>query len=250
MKPLSVIELQLTASEKIQFHYSMGSLFHGALMGIIDTEYADYLHTMQLRPYSQCLYYDRDRSSWIWRLSTFDAQAAEQVLTQAISLDKLFLRAKQAEVNITGGEVVREMTYQELLDKHFAHTNDTRRIKLEFLSPTSFKSDNAYMIYPSERLVVGSLLNKWNAYSNVKLEENNLLEDLRGEVYTAGYNLRMNSFSIEGTWIPAFKGMLTIGLKGNIMANRVIRLLCEFSQFSGIGIKTALGMGGVECSFE
>lgn len=247
MKPLTILELALSGSNELKIHQSMGSIFHGALMEIIDSDYADYLHTMQLRPYSQCLYFNKDKEVWLWRLSTFEQNATENILHKVENLQKVYLKQKQAEVHFLSCEVKAELDYRELLDKHFAKTEQNRFLRFDFLSPASFKSDGEYMIYPTPRLILGSLLNKWNSCSDVKLEESNLLENLSGETYVADYNIFMRPFFLEGSRVPAFKGYFTMGLKGNIMANKVLRLLAEFSNFSGVGIKTALGMGCIRC---
>ncbi|MBQ0066679.1 MAG: CRISPR system precrRNA processing endoribonuclease RAMP protein Cas6 [Phascolarctobacterium sp.] len=250
MKPLTILELALSDSNELKIHQSMGSIFHGALMELLNSDYVEFLHTMQLRPYSQCLYFNRDKGVWLWRLSTFEQNATENILQKVENLQKLYLKQKQAEVQFLSCEVKAESDYRELLDKHFAQTRQERYILLNFLSPASFKSNGEYMFYPTPRLILGSLLNKWNTCSEVKLEESNLLENLTAETYIAGYKLASRKFELEGSMVPGFRGEFTLGLRGNIMANRIIRLLAEFAQFAGVGMKTALGMGGINLEFR
>ncbi|MCR4899423.1 MAG: CRISPR system precrRNA processing endoribonuclease RAMP protein Cas6, partial [Treponema sp.] len=60
------------------------------------------------------------------------------------------------------------------------------------------------------------------------------------------YNLHTHPFSVEGRRIIAFRGTLKLGLFKNDMNARLASLLCCFASYCGIGIKTALGMGGTE----
>ena len=56
------LELKLACEEELA--YQMASLFHGALMELLPSEYADKLHLSQLHPYVQHLEY-RD-GEWYW----------------------------------------------------------------------------------------------------------------------------------------------------------------------------------------
>ena len=53
---LGKLELKLRCAEEL--NYQMASLFHGVLMELIPSEYADYLHLSQLHPYSQHVEYN------------------------------------------------------------------------------------------------------------------------------------------------------------------------------------------------
>jgi CRISPR/Cas system endoribonuclease Cas6 (RAMP superfamily) len=56
----------------------------------------------------------------------------------------------------------------------------------------------------------------------------------------------MQKFALEGTRIQAFRGSYTLAFKGNLMSRKIMCMLGEFAQYSGIGIKTALGMGATK----
>ena len=63
------------------------------------------------------------------------------------------------------------------------------------------------------------------------------------------FTLTDRSFPLKGHRIPGFVGAwdLENGLSGE--ARQLLNALLYFSQFSGLGIKTTLGMGGVEHAF-
>ena len=52
---------------------------------------------------------------------------------------------------------------------------------------------------------------------------------------------------MEGITIPAYKGNITVKMKGNDTISRYARLLFSFGEYSGVGIKSAIGMGAMKC---
>ena len=93
-----------------------------------------------------------------------------------------------------------------------------------------------------------NLLRQWNQFSTFgMLDTDSLLEDLEAGVYIRDYNLRMGIYGLEGVTIRGFRGQVIMQFKRNIELQRVLVLLSYYSQFTGLGIKTALGMGGVKC---
>ena len=59
------------------------------------------------------------------------------------------------------------------------------------------------------------------------------------------YDLHTNLFHIEGHSIPGFSGTLEIRFCGNREVNCLAAALLQCAVYTGIGIKTALGMGAV-----
>ena len=83
------------------------------------------------------------------------------------------------------------------------------------------------------------------------LEENNLEEHLAQAVKVTGYNLSLQQYSVGGAPIDAFKGRYRLLFRGTQSQNqnRIVALLAAYAEYAGIGVKTALGMGGVKISF-
>ena len=81
------------------------------------------------------------------------------------------------------------------------------------------------------------------------LEENNLEEHLAQAVKVTGYNLSLQQYSVGGAPIDAFKGRYRLLFRGTQSQNRIAALLAAYAEYAGIGVKTALGMGGVKISF-
>lgn len=244
------LEIKIAAPAGVKIYSAMGSVLHGALMQQLDYDYAALLHTQALRPYSQCVYYDKVRQATFWRLNALNKQAQNEILGAAFALSsKVYLEQKNLEIQLLSKEYSAETTYDALAEKFFANPLTGRIVKYNFLTPVGFKSEGNYVIFPQPAMLFNSLIRRWNAFADSNfLAAQDLAKDLSGEVYVKDYMLQMRQYSVDGARIPAFQGMYSLGMKGNIMSNRVIALLSEYANYCGVGIKTALGMGAVKSS--
>ena len=103
---------------------------------------------------------------------------------------------------------------------------------------------------PVNVYIFRSLLKRWNAFcGGLVLEENNLEEHLAQAVKVTGYNLSLQQYSVGGAPVDAFKGRYRLLFRGTQSQNRIAALLAAYAEYAGIGVKTALGMGGVKISF-
>ena len=79
MEKLSSLRLRLDV-ECAQISYRQGSLFHGAIMEILNSEYADELHQSQLHPYSQ--YLESDSNGYVyWVVNCTNRKASDNILS-------------------------------------------------------------------------------------------------------------------------------------------------------------------------
>ena len=136
-----------------------------------------------------------------------------------------------------------ETTYKELMD-HFYEDDGKRYIQIHFLSPTAFKQNGRYLFYPDLRCVFQSLMNKYDsATAENTMHDEDTLEQICEHAQVIRYDLKSVSFSLEGVKIPSFIGKITIKLHGTDTMANFVNMLFEFGEYSGVGIKTSLGMG-------
>lgn len=237
-----VLDLQLPEGEKLVS--SMGSIFHGALMGMLPWDMADDLHKNALRPYSQYVHFERDSKKQLWELSTLDDNVFEAFIEALTSRENIFLRHKNYVVSYKALEQ-KNSSYEALADIVFDKAAAPVGVKLSFVTTCSFKRDGEYMIFPDIRVLLEGLLNKWQAFATIALEEDNLIENLASNCRIARYELRTQKFQLEGHGLTGFAGKIQISFRGNEMLRRILGLVMLFAEYSGVGIKTALGMGAV-----
>lgn len=243
------IELVIVADPSIKIVQSIGSVLHGVLMEFVGTDYAGQLHEAGLRPYSQYVYFDKDRKQYIWRLSVVTADAINRIVRPMLEMpEKIFLKQKRGHLYIKDRTILEETSYEDLIHKFWSSDVFYTHAKLQCMSTTSFKVDKKYTIFPEAFRIYRYLLRQWNQFSTFgMLDTDSLLEDLEAGVYIRDYNLRMGIYGLEGVTIRGFRGQIVMQFKRNPELQRILALLSSYSQFTGLGIKTALGMGGIKC---
>ena len=244
---LTTIEVKLGLPQNVKINQSMGSVMHGALMEIVASEDADRLHEVGLRPFSQYLYYDRSRAAFFWRISALNKAAFDSVLAPVLQYDKdLVLKQKGYSITLIEKKIVSQSSYEKIADEVFLSDYKYSGCEMKFRTSTGFKSAEQYVIFPQTSLIFQSLINRWNLFSTmVKLEDEKAFQHLGENTFISSYDMQMRMFYIGNGKIPSFTGKLELHLTGNETMRRLVALLMEFSNYSGVGIKTALGMGGI-----
>lgn len=222
--------------------YRQSSNLQGVIMESIFPEYADHLHRSTLNPYSQCLIKEKEKK--IWYIRTITEEAYENVLLPM---------AQKKEIEIKGGKVKAKVLKREIelyseedLMREFYEERCPRYFTLDFLTPTAFKRDDKYVNYPELRLLYGSLMRKYSAASGMwNMEDEETLEQLTESSGIIQYKLQTMPFPLEKVKIYGFRGTVCIHVRGPETMARYVRLLLRFGRFSGVGIKTGMGMGAV-----
>ena len=244
---LRQFEAELYLPDGARAPASMGSILHGALIEQLPEDYADYLHTENLRPYSQSIRWDRARERVIWRIGTLEETAGEIIGTALEHMEQIFLRQKNYTASVHDLRCVSQRSYQDIADTYFRAKTAPRGAEIHFLTPTSFKQGGAYIILPESALILQSILTRWNRFCpDIRIEEDDLVQTLAAHTRLTRYALRSAAFSVEGYSIRGFRGQIALQFTGSDMVRRILGTLLAFAPYAGIGIKTALGMGAAE----
>ncbi len=158
------------------------------------------------------------------------------------------IEKKEIHVKILGKEL-HTIPKQELLQEFYSPSADAspgnKILSFEFVTPTSFRSNGKYVIMPDAELIFKSLMNKYSAASSdMDMYDDETLQQLKEHTEIIRYQLRSASFPLEGVRIPSFLGKMTVKVGGTDTMARYARLLARFGEYSGVGIKASLGMGG------
>lgn len=233
------LKLELAADD---IDYKKSSNLQGIIMENIDTEYAGILHGNQLNPYSQCLI--REDGKNIWCIKTLTKEAYKQIIQPMSEVKLVTFKKSSREV----GLIKRQLEWceeRELLDE-FYDVPCPKYLDVQFLTPTAFKQDGHYVIYPDLRLIYGSLMRKYSAVSGeLDMVDEDLLNQLTDYSSITRYRLQTILFPLEKTNITGFVGNISIRVHGPETLARYVRLLLRFGEFSGVGIKTGMGMGAM-----
>ena len=125
--------------------------------------------------------------------------------------------------------------------------------RLTVRTPAAFKSRGRYQILPTQRLILQSLIKQWNGCfpgCPIEDEDGQGMETIAAGLLCRGYQLRDQSYFLKGNHVPGFVGSLTLDSTCLSGFHRTLAdALLYFSGYSGIGIKTTLGMGGIRHLF-
>lgn len=225
--------------------YRKSSNLQGVLFENISTEYAEILHEQNLHPYSQ--YLEKTSDKILWHINTLDDEAGCQIIDtlKKDEFSSFVIKKTNQKINIISK--TEHSVNQSDLMKEFYDNESQRYLDLRILTPTSFKQQGRYVIYPDLRLIFQSLMNKFSAVlPDVQMSDEETLEQLVNSSQITRYNLRSCTFPMEGVKIPSFMGRITIKCNGSGTMSNFIRLLLRFGEFSGIGVKTGMGMGAIK----
>lgn len=242
---LAQLILELKPENGLKMDYYKASLLQGILMEQIDPAYAARLHEGGLNPYSQCLC--TEKGSIFWRICALNQEAYQNVLIPAAGMagKSFYLEHNQEKIEVLNCQMEQKDDRKWHEELYSAETD--RYITVEFYTPTAFKSQGQYIFYPDLRLIYQSLMNRYDTVSeDVALKNAETLEQLTESSTVVRYRLKSTVYHLEGIRIPAFLGSITVKVNGPRMMVNFANILFNFGCFSGVGIKTSMGMGAMK----
>ena len=239
---LAHLKMSLVADD-LNLHKA--SALQGVMFENIDSDFAERMHSQNIHPYSQ--YLVNENESYFWIVNTLNEESYENIILPLLNPQFKEFKVKNGNVDVkVTAKKLRQLSEEELLKRFYEESAD-RNIGIHIRTPMAFKQNGNYNIVPDIRLIFQSLMNKYNvAYTNMSMFDFDTLENITENTIVTRYNLRSAAFAMEGIKIPGFLGKMTFRFKGTETMARYARLLLEFGEFSGIGIKTAMGMGAMD----
>lgn len=138
-----------------------------------------------------------------------------------------------------------EILYQTLVANE---PEPVRRFELKFLTPTAFAQGRTHLPLPVPTLMLRSWLERWNHFAPVYLGGDELIQYLGDAIALSRHRIQSQIFPIHTGWMTGFMGDVTLQVISKIdpLVANVAHLLIAYSEFSGTGMKTRLGMGNTE----
>lgn len=243
MSLLAELRLDLKVNSEEKIGHLQSSLFQGVLMENINKDYAETIHQTGLHPYSMCI---SNKEGLIWTIRTINDDAYHNIIEPLLApqFKSFELKKKETTVDVINKSITT-VSYEDLM-KTFNSDSTDKYLTVSFESPTAFKSNEAYVFMPDVRLVFGSLMRKYSAASSdMEMTDEETLQYIINHTAIQDYRIKSTRFHLEGTKIPAFVGDVTFRFRGTDTMARYARLLLEFGEYSGVGIKCGMGMGSI-----
>lgn len=213
-----------------------------ALLSQAPPEPATSLHGQAPAALTQYLLPEKGGGVWTLNLLGVEAQPLGEVLE---GLDRLSLHGAVTDCRFAERRRSRIESAEALFTLGAARQGDWT---LCFETPTAFKSHGEYLILPTARLLMQSLVKKWNlAFPETQIEDEDGegLDALAEGLYVRGYRLNRELYRFKGSFVPGFVGSLRLENRLSGFHRELADALLALTPYVSLGAKTAVGMGGV-----
>ncbi|RIH88257.1 CRISPR-associated endoribonuclease Cas6 [Meiothermus luteus] len=232
--------------------YAHGLFF--ALLSRMDPELAQRLHEAPRKPFTLAPLIGRNRALFL-RFTTLDdglfapfLRVLLEAAPEGLPLGDTPYRLMRVLATPEGHSMAGTCAWAEL-----KKAPRRREATLFFQSPTVFATSKPggrtrYTPLPDPRLIVGSLLDKWQAHSPYPYpprEEAALRILFELDLELAGFHsLRFHRVQAGKSFFPGFTGEVTLKLHSeSLEAQEALGRLSALAFYSGVGAKTPYGMG-------
>ena len=241
-----ITQYQITLSPECaqRIEPEWGYHFYAALLSLLPRNTGDRIHGSGITPFSS--YVTAQDNNVHWQISLL-GQESEKILSPVLERqERYFLRRENQSLRVTEIRKKQIQSVEELLA-----LPENRVFKLHFVTPTAFKSEKQYINLPSVPFIMRNLLKKWNGCfaeeCPIEDEDGEGIGQIAAGLRIADYRLSSSGYFLKGQTIPGFTGEAVLKCRLDGFHLTAANLLLHFAPYAGIGIKTALGMGGVRC---
>ncbi|MCL0057763.1 CRISPR-associated endoribonuclease Cas6 [Dehalococcoidales bacterium] len=149
--------------------------------------------------------------------------------------------AKGSEKHPWAATTTHGRLHQQWLDRNDALPN---KVRLKFLSPTTFHLGKRNLPLPLPELVFSSLAKKWDGSAPIPLDVE-VVQMLRERVLLSAFNLKTVMLDFGRFHQVGFIGdcEFTLSMEEDEVLVKILHLLSDFAFYAGVGYKTTMGMG-------
>ncbi len=256
---LAAVDIRLAPASDARAPHPCGHQVHAALLAAVnrvDRRAASELHRdAQVKPFSVSTLWPRMRvqgdvleipghTECRIRLATLDRPTFE-----AFSSALMPLAAVRGSLVINGTDYIVQDVGMCGRSGGAASWSDLcarerEEYALKFVSPTAFRRRGLNVPLPDPQLVLGSLWQRWEAFSTEPFSPQTL-EELTGCVALSVTDIHTRVWRFPRYMMVGFVGIAAFRLTGRPSrdALRLFNGLMNLAPFSGVGYKTTMGMG-------
>lgn len=220
-----------------------GYALYGLLMERLPRELGEELHRPDRFLLRQSVQYDQREGRAGWTVDLFDPRLVQALAPLAaeetLALREMTLRVRQ----VTTAPLPGPAELFPLAEERFG---EARRCRITLLTPCTFRQQERYVLFPTVELMVQSLASRWNLlHPETPLEDADALRELCRGLAIEDYRLHSTRGQLKGVRIPAFCGSVVLGQRLAAPLRQLWQVLLLSGEQTGIGVKTALGMGAM-----
>lgn len=218
---------------------------YAALLADAPPEFGAWVHQNAVAPVSQ--FFVPQGGRWRWTVNLLGEDCASVLSPCLETRETYYLDKERVSLRVTGLERHTVEDVDALFALAEAHGGVPHTLR--FRTPTAFKSQKRYVSLPSPWLLMQNLVNCWNgciAHCPIDDEDGQGLRALADGLSFSRFRLESSVYRLKGSGVPGFTGELTVENRLQGFHRQLADALLIFASYSGVGIKTTLGMGGVE----
>lgn len=228
------------AAEGLDSLYSdLAVKLHGAVMRLIPTELAAELHRNSRQPFSMFCMQAADGQSVMVRFSALTEQG--ELIAQAL--------AAQEKINIYGiKKPLRRVNVQRaepFSAEGLFYAELPKGYRVDFLTPAIFRRSGKSHCSPDLSRYLLSAAEKLVEFERCEIDTERLMEYVRS-IPLDSYSLSGQKYNVSGSVYNGMTGWAEILFPDRSAENAVLlNAVLRYAEYSGVGAKTAVGMGGV-----
>lgn len=238
--------LNLNIKTEKTLNLKSGKHLHGLLFAMLadaDPDIASDIHNNQEKPFS--LWPSRNKNGSI---DVLIATLSDQI-ANAINKNNTFSGVLGNTPVVVSPETLANKRFEELWNASFK-IERLQNLRINFLSPTSFRRAGLQWLFPNPSLIFQNVYSKaLTAYGD--FIKNNLSPptEYASQFMVSRYELNTKQTDFGRYKIIGFKGYCVYDCRRIQLAyhSQSLVFLSLLSEFTGIGYKTTMGMGHVKC---
>ena len=241
-------ELLLKPEQECKIGQEWAYRLYASLLENASDSFGNYIHNTKVTPI--CQYITKYNNEILWNISIFGEWAQNELCHILESKDSYFLNRDNISLYVENINKDNIKDVEELFSRSY---NSSHIHKLQICTSTAFKSQGQYRNIPTINWIIQSIIRQWNGSivdCQIEDEDGEGIEKIVNGLICNKFNIHNKSYYIKGVKIPGFVGEMIIEnrLKDNFHIQLADALL-YISGYTGLGIKTGLGMGGIKHSF-
>lgn len=243
-------EIILQSQNKNKMISSYAYYLYAALLEECSDEFAERLHENEFTPISQFVKVINKKIIWNITLFSYAIEEIDQIINKK---KQWYIKKEDVIVRVVEIHQSEQIEVETLFAMARKYSHQGNKRKLDFETATAFKSGGKYQNLPNMKFIVQSLVQKWNgAFPTCPIddEDGEGVETIISGLYISEYKLRTKDYRLKRQNIRGFQGYIVVENELSEFHKELAEVLLIFAQYSGIGIKTALGMGGVSINLD
>lgn len=221
-----------------------GALMHGVLMEAVNN---DDLHALAgTRPFAQ--YLSRTApGEYVWSVSLLHEEKSSAIKRWLhTNPAKLFIEYHNLDIDICAITCAESLSYEEMLSDVLAEL-PPKYVSFDFITAMIFKRSavkNPWP-FPEPRLILQSILSRWNAFSDAAVfDDEEILSEANQFISLHSYKIQSQRVAMDGVMFAGTTGSASFNVQKTEL-RQLMNLAGHYAEFSGVGAKTAMGLGAV-----